>query len=114
MLATDYHSCKNLLDRARNDYKAIGNNTFIRYDEHMDIVVRYHSSDIVMLLKNGDVVITLAGWPTTTTKYRINQFIGKRKVYTIRRGPQNYVTYLDGIVMDKYEWYVVTKEDMYA
>jgi len=109
MLATDYHSCKNLLDRARNDYKAIGNNTFIRYDEHMDIVVRYHNSDIVMLLKTGDVVITLAGWPTTTTKYRINQFIGKRKVYT-----KNYVTYLDGIEMDLYKWYTVTKEDMYA
>lgn len=109
MLATNYNDCKRLLDKARKDYKFIGNNTYIKYDENMDIIVHYHNSDIVMLLKNGNVLITLAGWPTTTTKQRINQFIGNRKVYT-----KNYVTYLDGIVMDKYEWYLVTKEDMYA
>jgi len=106
MQAVDYHSCVELLKDRQN--RIIGNNTRINMDKEGKVVVHYFGNEIVKIEKNGDVWITLAGYPTISTKTRINQFIGNRTVYT-----KNKVTYLDGMKMELREWYLVKKVDMH-
>lgn len=52
----------------------IGNNTTAENDNG-DIVVRLHGHKIVTLTAEGDIAFTLAGYPTVTTKERVNQFL---------------------------------------
>jgi hypothetical protein len=40
-----------------------------------DIVVSLHGHDIVKLHGDGSVSFTMAGWPTVTTKDRVNAFL---------------------------------------
>ena len=96
----------------------IGHNTtaeFVPHDGSLfkrDILIRLHGHAIVrlepddgMLDGSGPVNFTLAGYGTTTTRERVNQFIncdfcGNRKVYQ-KRGIQ----YLDDMPIYTDEWY---------
>lgn len=65
-------------------------NTRIRRDG-TDIVVRYHNTDILRFLRNGDIIVHDGGWQTVTTAKRIN-----RALYS--RGARVY--------SKKYRWYL--------
>lgn len=39
-----------------------------------DFVVTYHDTDVVIIRRNGDIVINTGGWYTKTTTRRINQY----------------------------------------
>lgn len=66
----------------------IGNNTTAELDDDATVTIRLHGHPIVRLYESGDTAWTLAGWPTVTTRERVNQFlpIGQR-VYQ-HRGEQ--------------------------
>jgi hypothetical protein len=45
-----------------------------RYDSK-PISIQYHSTDIIVLYPNGDTVVNMGGWDTTTTRQRINALL---------------------------------------
>jgi hypothetical protein len=58
-----------------------GNNTY-SYDRTEDgqrvIVIELHESPIVKLYEDGSMAFSLAGWPTVTTRQRINKYLPAR------------------------------------
>jgi hypothetical protein len=74
LLATDYHSLVSLF--ANRAERVIGNNTKAFIDrEDGTIVVTLHDHPIVELTADGTISVSLAGWPTVTTRERVNQFL---------------------------------------
>lgn len=85
--STDYRRLVELCERGRGAC-AIGNNTTARTEPEGVVVVSLHGHDIVRLFSDGDTAWTLAGWPTVTTRERVNQFLPiGQKVYQ-HRGEQ--------------------------
>jgi hypothetical protein len=108
LTATDYYSLKLLLDSRKVDRIKIGNNTDAR--RYGDVVCVYlHDTEIVRLHPNGDVEFSFRGWDTVTTKNRINQFIGNRSVCH-----RNHQLLLDGMPIDRHDWYNISLEDIHA
>lgn len=76
---TTYEELNSIIDRSKgyrdNAREAvIGNNTRARrYGE--TIIVSLHYNDIVQLEPGGDILFSLANWPTRTTLDRVNQFL---------------------------------------
>lgn len=85
--STDYARLVGLCERGRGSC-TIGHNTGARLDAGGVVTVSLHGHDIVQLFPDGDTAWTLAGWPTVTTRERVNQFlpVGQR-VYQ-HRGEQ--------------------------
>lgn len=84
---TDYRALVALCERRRGS-ATIGHNTTARIEPDGVVVVSLHGNPIVRMFPDGDTAWTLAGWPTVTTRDRVNQFlpIGQR-VYQ-HRGDQ--------------------------
>lgn len=78
----------------------IGHNTYLR-EEDGHYVVSLHGNDIVKLYRDR-VEFTLAGWPTTTTRDRVNQFLPSGN----RVFQRNQVQYFNGTSIDSDEWCV--------
>lgn len=115
--ATTY---KELHEKVGTDYrKKIGHNTWATHELHRDpmghmrdtYVIRLHNSDIVRLWDpqerpHDPIAFSLAGWPTVTTRERINQFLRPLGfgVWTKRR-----VQYMDTrrgeLEIDSYDWH---------
>lgn len=99
--ATTYDGLMRLLEQGRSDSKTIGNNTTAELDGDV-IWIRLHGKKIVKLLIDGQVYFSLAGWPTTTTRERVNQFIGRNRVYQSKN-----VQFLNEFPIDDYDWHYV-------
>lgn len=78
LIATDFAG----LDRALGNREArtIGNNTTAERDG-ADIVVRLHGHSIAVLAADGHVRFSLAGYPTVTTRERVNQLLPTGRVF---------------------------------
>jgi hypothetical protein len=83
---TDYRGLVELCQRGKGS-ATIGNNTTARLDG-ADIVVSLHGHDIVRMSADGDTAWTLAGWPTATTRERVNQFLPAGQRVFQHRGEQ--------------------------
>lgn len=70
--ATTYAELDRLL--SKSDSCKIGHNTVARRDQRA-ISIDLHGHTIVTLYSHGEFIITLAGYPTVTTRERINQFL---------------------------------------
>ena len=70
---TDYRGLVQLCERRGT--ATIGNNTVASLNSERTITVALHGHSIVRLFANGDTAWTLAGWPTVTTRDRVNQFL---------------------------------------
>lgn len=56
-----------------NDSIKIGNNTIVRkYKDYLEILLHDHA---IVILDDVSVRFNLQGWPTVTTRERINQFL---------------------------------------
>ena len=64
----------------------IRNNTYLVRDDPDTIAVRFHSTNIVTVQRNGTVWLSTGGWETVTTKSRLNDFLGSY-------GPHDYQEY---------------------
>lgn len=81
------------LNEVLGDKKALrlGHNTRLhRLHDSDAIAVEYHETDIVTFYPDGVIILDNGGWRTSTTRYRINQYL-----------PDGYY-----LVQDKYEWYI--------
>jgi hypothetical protein len=54
--------------------RVIDNNTIRYVDAHGNTIIRLHLTDIIIIKKNGDVVLNSGGWKTVTTKSRMNEY----------------------------------------
>lgn len=77
LMATTYDELFPILSEAHNNYRVIGNNTSAKLENGV-ITITLHGSDIVMLHRNGDILFSLAGFNSLTTRERINHFIPGR------------------------------------
>lgn len=68
------------LDNILGDYYSvkIGNNTKAVRSGKYTIDIKLHGHHIVTLFSEGTLRFTLAGWPTVTTRDRVNQFISPK------------------------------------
>lgn len=74
LLGTTYHELVHLF--ANRNERVIGNNTKAFIDREDDtIIVTLHDQPIVELTAEGTISVSLAGWPTVTTRERVNQFL---------------------------------------
>ena len=104
LAATTYSGLDRFL--GERDSRTIGHNT-VAERTGTTIFIRLHGSVIVALCDNGDVMFSLAGWPTVTTRERINQFLpGGNHVHQ-----SNHVQYVNDMPIDSLQTYVVRAED---
>ena len=73
LAATNYNGLSALLGTRRT--RRIGNNTEVERITANTLVVTLHGHPIVELTASGVVSFTLAGYPTVTTRERVNQFL---------------------------------------
>lgn len=97
LLATTYDDLLRLCSAVGGTRK-IGWNTIAELDDY-DIYIRFHGKTIVLLQDGGRVKFTLAGWPTPTTRERINQFT-RGRVYQ-----KDHAQYYENEAIDIYGWY---------
>lgn len=71
----NYAQAEALFSRARNKDagKKIANNTYLQ-KRGEDYAVRLHSTDVVLIRKDGSYKLSTGGWKTMTTKARMNEF----------------------------------------
>ena len=77
----------------------IGYNTQSWIDSLDIITIQLHGHNIVRLYPSGRIDFSMAGWPTVTTRERINQFI-KGRVWQ-----ENHVQYYNFYPIDPNKWY---------
>ena len=87
---------------SKNERK-IGNNTvLVRTSE--GIKVRLHDHTVVLFTEDKKVFVSSAGWKTTTTKDRINQFISgyvfqKKGIWFYKASDGTIVPFTDGMIV---------------
>ena len=70
-------------------------------------VLRLHGNPIARFDLGGRIVVSLAGWPTVTTRERLNgltELLGMGRGFHQAKGEQ----YLDGNPIDSDDWYPLT------
>lgn len=112
--ATKYNDLKELLGN-RNE-QTIGNNTKATQDTDSDvIVITLHGNPIVALWPDDTVDITLAGYPTVTTRERINQFLPPHLKVVQRNKQQKLALTIDGEthyrLLSSFQWQTVYTRD---
>jgi hypothetical protein len=97
-----YGSLSNFLDGRES--KKLGNNTIVHKIDEGTVAIKYHNTNILKINQENVVTISTGGWETTTTKDRLNQFLGcrgfgifqKKGIWYIR-GNDETVEYEDGM-----------------
>jgi hypothetical protein len=64
----------NLMQKARNGRRKLGNNTYLHALDADTFAVRLHNTDVVKIHADGTYTLTTKGWQTVTTKDRINNY----------------------------------------
>ena len=80
-------------------------------DSHPNRRLYLHNNLIAEYTNASSLRITLAGWPTTTTRERLNGLLtelGKREGIWQRNHEQYYGTHDDNIEIDSSEWITVS------
>lgn len=120
LAATTYPDLLRLLKGKRDGRATIGNNTVatIVIGPDMDepeIRVHLHGKHIVTLTP-GSIAYSLAGWPTVTTRERINHFLPSDvKVAQRKNLPIRWLHVGDSFIyelMDEFAWYTLEVEAM--
>lgn len=84
---TDYRGLVELCEQGRGA-AVIGHNTTAALDKDGTVTVSLYGHPIVKLYADGDTAWTLAGWPTVTTRERVNQFLPAGQRVFQHRGEQ--------------------------
>lgn len=67
-------------EREITSTKKVGNNT-VRIDfKDGGYIIRYHHTDIIDVLPNGDILVYNGGWNTNTTRDKLNEFFPRDKL----------------------------------
>lgn len=98
------------LDKLLGDkYKVgIGNNTTAERVDKYSIHIKLHGHHIVTLFSEGTMRFTLAGWPTSTTRDRVNKFLPMGYGVNQDKRVQYYYSTNGRRELDSYEWIEVS------
>jgi len=100
--ATTYSDLVALHEKKGDWTLKIGNNTTSYFDrDNGMITISLHGHNIVKLTEDS-TKFSLAGWGTSTTRDRVNQFIGRNSVHQ-----RNNIQHLNGLEIDECSWYYV-------
>ena len=69
----NYNKCREILN-GREQKKLAGNTLLYRYGQLY--IIRFHQTDILTFFADGSVIVRNGGYQTTTTKARINEYLG--------------------------------------
>ena len=118
--ATDFNGLEELLVGCiAHETRKIGHNTTAeRYwdndivtSSNKRILIRLHGHPIVSLHPDGHIAISLAGYPTVTTRDRVNQFIGRNRVF--QKNHEQFLTIgEDTLEMSSNHWYLVHEGEL--
>lgn len=89
--------------------KTVGNSSVEINPDH-SVVFRLHGNAILDISPEGEVSISLAGWPTPTTRSRVNDLLTGLEI-PARFGQSKRVQYLhqpwgEMVDIDSHGWYV--------
>jgi hypothetical protein len=71
--------------------KVRGRATKVQKGEAGNLVVRFHTTDVVTVYHNGTVILRTGGWKTATTKLRMNQAANQFKLgYLVYQKDKNW------------------------
>jgi len=93
--------------------RKLGSNTYSTLDVITRVItIRYHRTDVVRLAPDGQTEIYMGGWPTVTTRQRINAYIGAWSVYQKSHAQilHSYYRQVAGeppLVIDPYTHYIL-------
>lgn len=83
--------------------KRLTTHTYLERSGLDHISVRYHSTNVVMIHRDGRYTLNSGGWRTVTTKRRMNQFtifkVFQRKHTWLVQMPEKDVEFFDGITL---------------
>ncbi len=68
----DWITAKSMLKGKES--RKVGNNTYARVTEEDAVVVRLHSTDIIVWYADGTIRMSDGGWDTVTTRARFNEY----------------------------------------
>lgn len=100
---------KELREAIQNQRTFSKQNTVFTHDPNFDLWILYLHGNAIAQFKPGNTVpdsISLAGWPTTTTKSRLNALDGV-VIHT-----KDFTPYLNGKEILEYGWYKLNGERM--
>jgi hypothetical protein len=69
-----FTEAEDLMRRARNGSRRLRRNTYLHEDGPDAYSIRYHSTDIVTVRRDGTYTLRTGGWNTVTTKARLNDY----------------------------------------
>jgi hypothetical protein len=86
------------------EVKKLGHNTTVERLGEFEVGIRYHRTFIIKIDVTDFITVNTGGWETSTTKERLNQFLGCRNVYIQQKkgvwtihGPNDSLPYVDGM-----------------
>ncbi len=89
----------------KREERKVGNNTTLRRDSDGGYVIRYHSTDIIMV-REKSVTLETRGWQTSTTKLRLNAILPRDysitqadSLWTLHKRPGESFAFADGITL---------------
>jgi hypothetical protein len=77
-----------LLTGRCHDSRKVARNTYLKRRSNGDIAVMLHSTDVVTFHMDGTFTLSMGGWPTMTTRDRIDRFTPKWLRMYSERGVQ--------------------------
>lgn len=88
----DWADAAAILSASRGGSARLGHNTYLEYRPERagaftglePIAVRFHSTDVVIFRPDGTAELRTGGWPTVTTKARLNEYAQGARVYSER------------------------------
>jgi len=87
------------------EVKRLDNNTFEVTYPNGNKAIRYHHTDIITYHPNGNIIINVNGWLTSTTKERLNNYLPSQwrinqinKIWYLANNSHSYA-YKDGITI---------------
>lgn len=90
--------------------RTVGNSSVEINPDH-SVVFRLHGNAILDVSPEGEVSASLAGWPTPTTRSRVNDLLDGLKI-PARFGQSKHVQYFrqpwgEMVDIDSHDWYLV-------
>jgi hypothetical protein len=85
-----YGSLSNFLNG--KEERKLGNNTIVHKLDDQTVAIMYHRTNILKINQENVVTINTGGWETTTTKDRLNQFLGCRGFGIFQKKGVWYIT----------------------
>lgn len=82
----DYDNLRDFISKGKNKVsRPLANNTTVRTNG-VDVIVKYHATDIAIFKPDGAIILNTGGWRTSTTKTRLSELAPRGFIVYQERG----------------------------